>query len=92
MTTLARIVIEQILFLTLCDNETLDPDTATNNLEYVTHHLSGGSNEEKQAIQDTIAVMRQEAEKRGDRASIEILDLIPENTWPEEENEETGGT
>ena len=91
MKALARIVIEQLLFLALCDEEILDPDTAANKLEYVTYYLSECSEEEKQAVLEIIAEMKQEAVKRGDRASIEILDMIPENTWPADEDEETSG-
>ncbi len=69
----------------------MDPDTAVKKLEYATYYLSECSEEEKQAVLDIIAVMRQEAVTRGDRASIEILDQIPLDAWFDEEDEEASG-
>ena len=91
MKSLAKIVIADILFFDLCDEETLDSRTALKRLEYINYHLSVCSEEEKQAVLEIIAEMRQEAVARGDRPSIEILDLIPENTWPGEDDAETSG-
>ena len=90
MKALARIVIEQLLFLALCDEEILDPDTAVKKSEYATYYLSECSEEEKQAVLEVIAEMRQAAVGRGDRATVEILDQIPLDAWPEDEDEETG--
>lgn len=91
MKTLARIVIEHMVFFALCGDETMDSRTANKKLEYATYHLGTCSKEEKQAVVDIITDMRKEALERDDRASIEILDLILENTWSEEDNEETRG-
>lgn len=91
MKILARTVIEHMVFFALCDEDTMDPDTAVKKLEYATYYLSKCSEEEKQAVLDIIATMRQEAVARGDRASIETLDIIPQDAWPDEEDEETSG-
>lgn len=91
MKTLARIVISDMLFFDLCDEETMDSRTALKRSEYATYHLSECSEEEKQAVLEIIAEMRQEAVKRNDHASIEILDQIPLDAWREDEDEETDG-
>ena len=90
MKTLARIVISDMLFFDLCDEETMDSRTALKRSEYATYHLSECSEEEKQAVLEIIAEMRQEAVKRNDHASIEVLDQIPLDAW-REEDEETDG-
>ena len=91
MKTLARIVISDMLFFDLCDEDTMDSRTALKRSEYATYYLSECSEEEKQAVLEVIAEMRQAAEGRGDRATVEILDQIPLDAWPEDEDEETGG-
>ena len=91
MKTLARIVIDHMVFFALCGDETMDSRTANKKLDYATYYLSTCSEEEKQAVLDIIMVMRQEAAERGDRASIEILDQIPLEAWREDEDEETSG-
>ena len=69
----------------------MDSRTALKRSEYATYHLSECSEEEKQAVLEIIAEMRQEAVKRNDHASIEILDQIPLDAWREDEDEETDG-
>ena len=69
----------------------MDSRTALKRSEYATYHLSECSEEEKQAVLEIIAEMRQEAVKRNDHASIEILDQIPLEAWREDEDEETDG-
>ena len=68
----------------------MDSRTALKRSEYATYHLSECSEEEKQAVLEIIAEMRQEAVKRNDHASIEVLDQIPLDAW-REEDEETDG-
>ena len=80
-----------MLFFALCDEEIVDPDTAVKRLEYATYYLSECSEEEKHAVLEIIAEMRQRAVERGDRASIESLDQIPLDAWHEDEDEETDG-
>ena len=80
-----------MLFFDLCDEDTMDSRTALKRSEYATYHLSECSEEEKQAVLQIIAKMRQAAVARGDRATVEILDQIPLDAWPEEEDEEARG-
>ena len=68
----------------------MDPDTAVKKLEYANYYLSECGEEEKQAVLDIIAEMRQEAVKRNDHASIEILDQIPLDAWHKDDEETTG--
>ena len=79
------------MFFALCDEELMDPDTAVKKLEYANYYLSECGEEEKQAVLDIIAEMRQDAVKIGNRALIDSLDQIPLDAWHEDEDDETDG-
>lgn len=74
MKALARAVINAAAFLELSDDQSLDPELATQALEEIAFHLSHCSPEEKQALLEVLAEMRAAELESGPR--IEMMDFL----------------